>query len=548
MNSWAQSIALPVLARAVFGLSICSGLFFLWQQRNLPAFGELQDDGIYASLALSLDQGKGYRIPILPGSPVQTKYPPLYPAVLAKLCDLATNFPLNLQPALLLGAISYSAFLVLLLGLLRSWGLGTPRSLLITALAAINPILIKLSTSIMAEIHFMVLLLATISLTRWSVNRSPNWMIAAGLCASLGYLTRTAAIALLITIPLVLLWQSRPRHATVFVFSVAPAVVAWQSWVFAHPAVAKDWISLFYNDYSGLEKASVSWHNLAQVVSVNLQALLAAMSELLLLNIFDSFFGSQFSRLLLLAVILGAVRLSCRSGQWYFLSFSALYCALLLIWHYPSNQRLVLPLLPILLAGLFDGISHLANLLQSSWQSPKASKRVAAACFAFLLSVFGLSLVAFLLIARFAILPQMYQASLQQTKLLEPVFAQVRSLTPPNATILSDQDTMLHLKTGRFSYRIIVPPNVLYTRPTAEFKAGFERLPDGAGQPWQFALITQADWSYALPEEDRAEIRRRIATRPDLTVLYQDAFAILYRRDLSSPAPTPTPKAKAPNQ
>lgn len=543
MKAWVKPLCLTILI-----LSTLSGLLFLWQQRGLASFGELQDDGIYTILARSLDQGQGYRLPLLPGAPVQTKYPPLFPAALATLCDLNSGFPHNLQPALLLEAAAYLIVLGLLLPLFRAWGLTAPTAILLSALTALNPSLLKLSASVMTEVPFMALLLATIVLTQYSLQRSPYWMLAAGAAASMAYLTRTAALPLLITIPAVLLWKSRPRHALLFFVSMLPAAAGWQFWVFTHPSSAQDWVSLFYNDYSGLEKASVGWNNLAQVVYTNLDALLAAMGELLFINIGDSFLGHQFARLLAVGALLGAFRLSRRSGQWHFLAFSLLYCALLLIWHYPANQRFLLPLLPLLLAGLWTELSHLAAMLRQSWKSPQTGNRVIAATLAMLLAIFGLSFAASLLQARFVILPQLEQASQQNTQSLDLLFAQVRSLTPPNAIILTDQDTLLHLKTGRHSYRVIVPPPILYNAQIREIEAQFQSLPDGAGQPWDYALLTQADWSYALPESNRAEIRRRIALRPDLQVIYRNDFATLYRRQLSFRTTPPTPQTQHQNQ
>ncbi|MEJ2226347.1 MAG: hypothetical protein P8X49_14555 [Syntrophobacterales bacterium] len=45
--------------------------------------GVLIDDGIYVTTAKALATGQGYRLINLPGEPLQTKYPPIYPALLA---------------------------------------------------------------------------------------------------------------------------------------------------------------------------------------------------------------------------------------------------------------------------------------------------------------------------------------------------------------------------------------------------------------------------------------------------------------------------------
>jgi len=58
--------------------------------------GVFHDDGIYLSTAKALAEGQGYRLINLPHAPFQTKYPPLYPALLAILWKLYPTFPDNL--------------------------------------------------------------------------------------------------------------------------------------------------------------------------------------------------------------------------------------------------------------------------------------------------------------------------------------------------------------------------------------------------------------------------------------------------------------------
>jgi hypothetical protein len=58
--------------------------------------GVYHDDGIYVSTAKALAEGQGYRLINLPEAPVQTKYPPLYPALLAIIWKLCPTFPDNL--------------------------------------------------------------------------------------------------------------------------------------------------------------------------------------------------------------------------------------------------------------------------------------------------------------------------------------------------------------------------------------------------------------------------------------------------------------------
>lgn len=55
--------------------------------------GIYHDDGIYVCTAKALAQGQGYRLINLPDSPLQTKYPIIYPALLAVLWKIWPVFP-----------------------------------------------------------------------------------------------------------------------------------------------------------------------------------------------------------------------------------------------------------------------------------------------------------------------------------------------------------------------------------------------------------------------------------------------------------------------
>src|SRR5262245_8915014 len=60
------------------------------------ACGQCHDDAIYVATAKALAEGESYRQTFLPGSPPQTKYPPLYPVLLAMLWSAWPDFPANL--------------------------------------------------------------------------------------------------------------------------------------------------------------------------------------------------------------------------------------------------------------------------------------------------------------------------------------------------------------------------------------------------------------------------------------------------------------------
>ena len=81
---------------AVLAAALIPSARLAWEFRDLPHFGYFHDDSIYLVTAKSLAEGRGYRILSFPGEPPQTKYPPLYPALLAAVWKFAPEFPRSL--------------------------------------------------------------------------------------------------------------------------------------------------------------------------------------------------------------------------------------------------------------------------------------------------------------------------------------------------------------------------------------------------------------------------------------------------------------------
>ena len=82
---WRMAAALALLTIALGAWQMVPGVT-----------GIYHDDGIYVCTAKALAQGQGYRLINLPGLPVQTKYPIIYPALLALVWKIWPVFPDNL--------------------------------------------------------------------------------------------------------------------------------------------------------------------------------------------------------------------------------------------------------------------------------------------------------------------------------------------------------------------------------------------------------------------------------------------------------------------
>ena len=68
-----------------------------------PAIGLFHDDAIYLVTAKAISAGHGYRIESLPEPILQTKYPPLFPALLALFTLVSAALVMALASAFLFG-------------------------------------------------------------------------------------------------------------------------------------------------------------------------------------------------------------------------------------------------------------------------------------------------------------------------------------------------------------------------------------------------------------------------------------------------------------
>src|SRR5260370_993424 len=104
----------------------------------MPQLGFYHDDGLYFVSARSLAETGEYRIASLPAQPWQTKYPPLFPALLALVWKLNPSFPSNLPLATLFAWLAFPAYLAAVYAFLREYGFSLRERVVLFVVAAIN--------------------------------------------------------------------------------------------------------------------------------------------------------------------------------------------------------------------------------------------------------------------------------------------------------------------------------------------------------------------------------------------------------------------------
>src|ERR1700736_6167371 len=362
------------IALVLLALAPAAWIAFTW--RGMPQLGFYHDDGLYFVSARSLAETAEYRIASLPAQPWQTKYPPLFPAYLALVWKLNPSFPANLPLAALFAWLAFPAYLGAVYAFLREYGFSPRERAVLFAVAALNPVAVLFSASLMPELAFTALFVGALVLAE---RAKSSWMIAlAGVLAGLAYLTRSAALPLLVTVPVCLVVaRRRMRWGAVFLAGMLPAVAGWQIWVATHLSHASDLVTLYYTDYAGYQRYNVPLADLPLVMWYNLDGLLQGIGRVLTFDL-EPFGSKHLERVVAIAAIAGCVRLTRQTRKLQYPIAAAAFAALLLIWHFQPDQRFVFPLYPLLAAGLWTELRNVARVLVAAWSKPAISERVAA--------------------------------------------------------------------------------------------------------------------------------------------------------------------------
>ena len=343
----------------------------------MPEFGYLHDDGIFFVTGKSLASGS-YSIPSLPENPAQTKFPPLYPAYLSLIWKINPAFPANLSLATAMSWLVLVVLVVLSFLIFRHFGFSERNSWWMTAAVGLNPYLILFGTRMFSEVFFTCWLLAVfLVLPRGGLKMA----ILAGVLAGTAYLSRTAGIALLVSVPAYLLFKKELSRAIAFAAAMLPFIAGWMLWTRAHAFPTHDPTLLYYTDYVRYQFLNVGFDNLAVVLWKNVDQILYGMGSLVLPKVVDSLPVKILTQVIAVAMISGIVRLARRRIALDYALFALVSTGILMLWHFPPNERFVLPLYPLLLAGLVTELAHLAKMLRAAFGHKDRGQRMVAAIF-----------------------------------------------------------------------------------------------------------------------------------------------------------------------
>jgi len=513
----------PLLVGIILAVALLPSAWLAWHFRAMPQLGAYHDDAVYLESGKALAGHDGYRILSLPDQPFQTKYPPVFPLLLSVIWRIDPNFPENLPKFTALCWSLLPIYVYLMFQVLRQWGLDKIAATAICALAALSPHLVLSSLMTMSDLAFGVLLLvAILLLERGMTKPSPAIFALAGAAGGIGFLTRTQGIALMVSAAGYLIWRKRWIDAAVFSCVFGTAIAGWFLWTRQHAYPGTDPVAVYYVDYVRFYRLSIHWSDIPMFVQTNLDSMFMGATRLMFADVGYTTPARMFAWVIAIGTISGLVRIAKQSGRMHFALFGLVSFVMLIPWTGPPNERFLLGLWPAIAVGLFVELSHLYDLCRINWRKSDLPSRAVAACmFATGVAVcaaipYGnLEGVLFDLPSTLAD----YQRISEQRR---PGYAFLRDHTPADATVLTYDDPLMYLYTGRTGYAMPILHWVSYSenlkRTTAYFKTTSDFMVE---HHLDYALVTSGDFRRDLHEDGRIAITEALND----TSVFEPSFA-----------------------
>jgi hypothetical protein len=421
--------------------------------------GVYHDDAIYVSTAKALAQGDGYRLINLPGAPIQTKYPVLYPALLSLVWRLWPHFPENLLAmqglSLMAGAAAVGlGYLYLVRFGYFSWRIAAASGLL----CATAPFMLYISTQTLSEAPFALLVLLALWALECEVRRRSSSRLQGlvlGVVFGLPFLCRTIGVAL-IPAGLFILYRCRRRLRWVLC-GLAAVTLPWVLWSLAGWGVwRQDPVDGYYADYLGWW-ASSGLPFLKRVLLSNLLSIVSTSPSLGLEGL-----TSMLSRLALpvgfvLSVVFGLVLWlamfpQLRRGR-VLPFFLIAYSVPILICPWPPGRFLV-PVLPLLIPYMLLGLSALLpRLMPARRCAVLATVALAVAVSGNLTLLYRHSALSDRTGYSYSGMP----GEMDSWSSYEGVFDWLRTHARPDDVVASGLDSMVYLYTGLRAFRPFTP-------------------------------------------------------------------------------------------
>jgi len=324
---------------------------------NSLQLGTSYDDAHYIILAESISSGHGYELINFPHPQIERAFPPGWPILLTPLTFF---FPGNYTILKLFSLLLWMASLPLIY-LLFSKRIQSPYLEILIGLAALNPLLVGTSVTVMSESAYLFFsLIALILFDIWNKVRKGYWVIVFIAFAALySQLIRTIGVSLFIALILYFLFTRRFREAAITfgVFALGALLQFWMNLRNGGSVVSAGYESQVFNG-SVIEKFLQMWTNLFGYLNETISGSLVPIFG----ERFTAYVGTTIPLILntgiLLLLILGWI-LSCRKFHLMDLYVLVYFAGVLAFWN-PNvgsvKARFLIPMIPFLYFYLVQGL------------------------------------------------------------------------------------------------------------------------------------------------------------------------------------------------
>lgn len=278
-------------------------------------------------------------------------YPWGYPLILTPAYALKGNHPLTLK---LPGVLFYSGFLICLY-LLMSLRLTQSESLLITALFAVNPLLLVFLDLIASDIPFLFFSTLTLWLMLRDGDKRVKEFIAIGCASAFAFFIRTTGILLLASFfawQVIELWRNETK-------------VSWKRSI-RNNALTAIVFAVFWLLFTLLFPSGGEAY-LAQYQGLRLEKIISSANAYF--HVFAQFFGQNA----IWGYLYYALVIFFVLGAWYrrredllFILFFVLWMIVLITWPSWQGPRFIFPLLPIFIYFTFQGMKFVFSKISAA--------------------------------------------------------------------------------------------------------------------------------------------------------------------------------------
>jgi hypothetical protein len=230
------------------------------------------------------------------------------------------------------------------------------------------------------------------------------------------------------------------------------------------------------------------------------------------------------------AMISGVVRMRHNAGVRRYAMFAAAYAPLLLVWHFPPNERFVFPVFPLLLAGLAAEAGHLTGMLRQAVGHPDFGQRVTGGATSVLVAAVAALCAAFQAGSVFVYYPEVMRDRQRRAAESRAACDWIRARVPRCARLLAYNDPTVYLYAGRPACSLTLPPAYWYHGDHQGIRRAFTRVDEFAREHrLDYALITASDGHRDMEVTDRVAALRILSRHPALERVERFGDAAVYR-------------------